>query len=148
MEILNEKSQVKVTLPKDKGEFKGNFRRKKLRKNISEFQPKERDKRNKEKRKASGPLIGRYRNPDKEWVGMRRIKIIARDIGSFLSKQMALECSVTDYDAHVISITETNVTPNKISLGNSPNFSCADQSRGIQDNIKGGLGGGVMIFVR
>ena len=54
---------------------------------------------------------------------------------------------VDDQEATVLVLTETNITPSKLPLAHLTGFTLANHCCRPNDSIRGGGGGGVLIFV-
>ena len=77
----------------------------------------------------------------------QRVKILVLNIGSFGAKKAALECCIHDHAINKVISTESSVTTQKVDSVDFPNFKCANHCSRDKINVKGGGGGGVLIFV-
>ena len=77
-----------------------------------------------------------------------RLRIMTLNVGSFPGNKKLIECYVKDQRAHIVILTESNVTQTKIEDAEMSGFSTAGYCCRKEKGIKGGGGGGVVIFVR
>ena len=76
-----------------------------------------------------------------------RLKIMALNIGSLPGNKDIVTQYINDNDVHVAVIVESNVTHSKITEVQIKNYTITNTSCREDNRIKGGGGGGVLIYV-
>ena len=76
-----------------------------------------------------------------------RLKILALNVRSILANKKMLERYANDNEAHVLVITETNITVKDMEKAQIAKFTIAGYSCRKDQNTRGGGGGGVLIYV-
>ena len=88
-----------------------------------------------------------YEEQGSKQVIRHRLVVTSLNVESLISNKETLEMYLNDKEVHIIVVTESNITESKLDIAQIDHYTIANKCYRPDTSIKGGGGGGVLIYI-